>query len=1444
MRITEHSIEDFAIKLLEHLGYEYIYAPNIAPEFPSDGGVAAAGGRGGIFPSSGGVPAAGGRGGIFPSSGGVPAAGGRGGIFPSSGGVPAAGGRGGQDQRTSYEEILLTHRLAEAVRRINPTVPPAAQEEAIKEIQRIHSPELLTNNESFHRLLTEGIKVSYQKDGQQRGDLVWLIDFNTPENNDFIVANQFTVVEDGVNKRPDVILFVNGIPLVVIELKNAADENATIKSAFRQIETYKAVIPSLFTYNAFTIISDGLEARAGTLSSGMSRFMAWKSADGKEEASHLVSQMETLINGMLNKETLLDLVRHFIVFEKSKKEDSKTGVTTISTVKKLAAYHQYYAVNRAVESAMRATGYSPSLKGWHQPAADDGVVNSPSLKGWHQPAADDGVVNSPSLKGWHQPAADDGVVNSPSLKGWHQPAADDGVVNSPSLKGWHQPAADDGVVNSPSLKGWHQPAADDGVVNSPSLKGWHQPAADDGVVNSPSLKGWHQPAADDGVVNSPSLKGWHRPEGDDGVVKRTSKNYFSLPYNPKLKDRARELRKAGNLPEVLFWNEVKNKQFKGYDFDRQKIIGNYIVDFYCSNCQVVIEIDGSSHDDKVEYDAERDAFLESLGLTVIHIPVNDIMKQISSVMNMLHEHPALAGTKESPHPPAVGTPPEEGDFVQESPESYGVAGVKSQPKGDRKGGVVWHTQGSGKSLSMVFFTGKIVLALNNPTVVVITDRNDLDDQLFDTFASSTQLLRQEPKQIENRNDLKEKLKVASGGVIFTTIQKFSPEEGNVYETLSERENIVVIADEAHRTQYGFKAKTVDEKDEQGNVIGKKTVYGFAKYMRDALPNATYIGFTGTPIESTDVNTPAVFGNYIDVYDIAQAVEDGATVRIYYESRLAKVNLSEEGKKLVEELDDELDGEELTETQKAKAKWTQLEALIGSENRIKNVANDIIQHFGQRQEVFEGKGMIVAMSRRIAADLYGEIIKLKPEWHSADLDKGVIKVVMTAASSDGEKIAKHHTTKQQRRMLADRMKDPDDELKLVIVRDMWLTGFDAPSMHTLYIDKPMKGHNLMQAIARVNRVYKDKPGGLVVDYLGIASDLKKALSFYSDAGGKGDPTIAQAQAVELMLEKLEVVSQMYSEFPSVGGVSATGGRGGFPYEDYFQAETGQKLSMILAAEEHILGLEDGKKRYINEVTALSKAFAIAVPHEQAMDVKDEVSFFQAVKARLAKFDGTGSGRTDEEIETTIRQVIDQALVSEQVIDVFDAAGIKKPDISILSEDFLMELKGMEHKNVALEVLKKLLNDEIIARSKKNLVKSKSLKEMLENSIKKYHNKILTAAEVMDELIKLSKEIVNMDSEAKKLGLSDFEYAFYTAVANNDSAKQLMQQDKLRELAVILTERVKQNASIDWTIKESVRAKLKVIIKRTLRQYGYPPDMQKLATETVLKQAEMIANELSN
>ena len=778
--------------------------------------------------------------------------------------------------------------------------------------------------------------------------------------------------------------------------------------------------------------------------------------------------------------------------------------------------------------------------------------------------------------------------------------------------------------------------------------------------------------------------------------------------------------------------------------------------------------------------------------------------------------------------------------------------LASVEDGDRKGGVVWHTQGSGKSLSMVFYSGKIVLNLNNPTILVITDRNDLDDQLFDTFASSTQLLRQKPVQAENRQHLKELLKVASGGVVFATVQKFQPEEGNIFETLSERKNIIVVADEAHRTQYGFKAKTIDEKDAEGNVVGNKVVYGFAKYMRDALPNATYLGFTGTPIENTDVNTSAVFGNYVDIYDIAQAVEDGATVRIFYESRLAKIALTEEGKKMVEDLDEELGEIELTETQKAKAKWTKLEALVGSQKRVKSIAKDVVTHFEARQEVFEGKAMVVSMSRRIAAELYKAITTLRPDWHSDDLDKGAVKVIMTASSSDGPEMAKHHTTKQQRRALADRMKDPKDELKLVIVRDMWLTGFDAPSMHTLYIDKPMKGHNLMQAIARVNRVYKDKPGGLVVDYLGIASDLKKALAFYSDSGGKGDPTIAQEQAVQLMLEKIEVVSQMFLEKPEQGysnaytnlvndpAVPYLGKNKGLLYEEYFTADTKTKLKIILAAEEHILSIEDGKKRFINEVTALSKAFAIAIPHEQALDAKDEIGFFQAVKSRLQKFDTTGSGKSDDEIESAIRQVIDKALVSEGVIDVFDAAGIKKPDISILSDDFLMEIKDMEHKNLALETLKKLLNDEIKSRAKTNLIQSKSLMEMLENSIKKYQNKIITAAEVIEELIELANSIKNKDKEDKDTGLTNEELAFYYAIAENESAKEVLGNDVLRELAVYLSEVVKNNATIDWTIKESVRAKLKVMVKRALRKFGYPPDLQKLATETVLKQAELLAN----
>jgi type I restriction enzyme R subunit len=1007
---------------------------------------------------------------------------------------------GAHPERQRFSDVLLENRLRAAVNRLNPDIPEETQEQAIREIQGIASPDLIHNNETCHRFLCDGVDVEFQKEGLTRGDKVWLVDFKEPANNEFLVVNQFTVVENNVNKRPDLILFVNGLPLVVIELKNPAGEKTDIKKAFAQLQTYKAVIPSLFTCNALLVISDGMEARAGSLSAGYQRFHAWKTADGKSEASHLVNQLETLIVGLLNKTTLLDLIRHFTVFEKKNKENSKTGVTTIQTIKKVAAYHQFYSVNKAVASA-----------------------------------------------------------------------------------------------------------------------------------------------------------------------------------------------------------------------------------------------------------------------------------------------------------------------------------IKAARSGSRKGGVVWHTQGSGKSLTMVFFAGKLVQQLNNPTIVVLTDRNDLDDQLFATFADSSQLLRQAPVQAENRDHLKELLKVASGGVVFTTVHKFSPEEGEtIYPLLSNRKNIAVIADEAHRSQYGFKAKTIIDK-ETGDV---RTAYGFAKYMRDALPNATFIGFTGTPVELTDKNTPAVFGNYIDVYDIAQAVEDGATVRIYYESRLAKVNLREEGKKLIADLDHDLEQEDLSLTQAAKAKWTKLEAIVGSKTRLRNVAADIMAHLETRQEAFKGKAMVVTMSRRIAAGLYDHMVTLRPEYHSPDLLKGQVKVVMTATSDDGPKLAAHHTTKAQRRELADRFKDPDDPLKIVIVVDMWLTGFDVPCLHTMYIDKPMKGHNLMQTIARVNRVYLDKPGGLIVDYLGIASDLKRALAFYAESGGKGDPTETQEQAVNVMLEKVEIIEQLFA---------------GFDYKRFFKMGTSQKLSLILEAEEHILNLEEGKERFAREVSQLSQSFALSMPHEKAQAIREKVAFFQAVRSRLVKFDTTGSGKSSAEIETAIRQVIDKAIVSDKVIDVFDAAGIKKPDVSILSAEFLHEIKGMKHRSLALELLKKLLNDEIKARSKKNLVQSKSLMEMLEDALRRYRGKTFTGAGTLDELIGIARALIESDKRGEITGLSDEELAFYDALAANRSAVEVMGNEKLRELALVLVKRVRKNVTIDWTVKESVKSRMRVIVKRLLREYGYPPDKQKIAAETVLRQAELYAEE---
>lgn len=1041
-------------------------------------------------------------------------------------------------ERESFSQIVLLNRLRKAIVNINPTIPLDAQEAAIQKVLRIASPDLLHNNEEFHHLLVEKVKIPYQENGYERSHEVALIDFENPANNQFLVVNQYTIIENNQNKRPDVLLFVNGLPLVVIELKNAASENADIKSAYQQIQTYKATIPGLFTYNAICILSDGLECKAGSVSADLSRYMTWKTADGIKEASRFKPQLETLFKGMLQPATLLDLVRNFIVFEKSKKEDAKTGLIQIQTLKKLAAYHQYYAVNKAVQSSIVASGIN----------------------------------------------------------------------------------------------------------------------------------------------------------------------------------------------------------------------------------------------------------------------------------------------------------------------------------GNKKGGVVWHTQGSGKSLSMVFYSGKLITSpeMQNPTIVVITDRNDLDDQLFDTFASSVQLLRQEPVQAENREHLKELLKVASGGIVFTTIQKFLPENNkSVYDQLSGRKNVVVIADEAHRTQYGFEAKLIDEKDkETKEVIGKRIAFGFAKYMRDALPNATYIGFTGTPIEGTDVNTPQVFGNYIDRYDIKDAVDDGATVKIFYESRLAKVNLDEEGRRLVEEFDKELEqDEEVTEKQKAKAKWTKLEAIVGHHDRVKNLAKDIVTHFEKRQTVFEGKAMIVAMSRRIAADLYAAIIALRPDWHNDDLIKGAIKVVMTTNSADGPKISKHHTSKQQRRDLSERMKDPDDELKLVIVRDMWLTGFDAPCLNTMYVDKPMRGHNLMQAIARVNRVFKDKPGGLIVDYLGIGTDLKKALSFYGEAGGKGDPAENIEKAFEIFKEKLEVVQQMFNEDSKTRKdilveepEAYYEGSFKFNYRRFFAVNAQEKLSIILQAEEHILGLQDGKERFIREVSLLSQALSLCITKEEVQPHLPEVAFLQAVKARLAKFEvPTGGGRTDLEIETAIKQIIDEALSSDKVIDIFDAAGIDKPEISgleILSDEFLLEVEGMQHKNLAIELLKKILNNELKSRAKTNLVKSKKLLEMLEVAIKRYQNNLLTTAEIIQELINIAKHIKEADKEGEKLGLNNDEVAFYNALEVNDSAVQVLGDDTLKEIAKEIADKVRANATIDWTIRESARAKLMVLVRRTLNKWGYPPDKQQKAIDTVLKQAELLADYITN
>ncbi len=1006
---------------------------------------------------------------------------------------------GDNPKRESFNSVLLESQFKESLKKLNPTLPESARVEAYQKVINLGTEDIMENNERFHTLLTNGVTVEYTKEGRTKGINVKLLDVQNPENNNFCVVNQLVVKENNNEKRFDVVIYINGLPLVFIELKSATSEKATLRRAYDQIQNYKKAVPSIFYYNAICVISDGIDAATSSVSAPFSRFLAWKAP--KEEPNEVRTQLQILTEYMLNIKTLVELIRYCTVFEKEEKKNEETGIVSQIKIKKVAAYHQYYAVQKAVAQTLRAT---------------------------------------------------------------------------------------------------------------------------------------------------------HSEEGD------------------------------------------------------------------------------------------------------------------------------------------------------------------------RKVGVVWHTQGSGKSLSMVFYSGQIIThpQMENPTIVILTDRNDLDDQLFGTFGNCIGLLRQTPVQADSREHIKQLLKVSGGGVIFTTIQKFAPAEGNVYETLSDRTNIVVVADEAHRSQYGFSGRVVETEE------GSEIRYGNAKYLRDALPNASYIGFTGTPIEKEDKSTPQVFGDYIDVYDIKQAVDDGATVPISYESRLIKIKLDEETTK---ELDDEInDIEGATEEQieKAKKKTATIDAVVGHPDRLKDVAKDIVTHFEARQKVFEGKAMIVGMTRNICVRLYNEIIALKPEWHNTDLDKGAIKVIMTSSTDDPALFQPHHTTKNQRKDLATRMKDPNDELKLVIVRDMWLTGFDAPSMHTLYVDKKMQGANLMQAIARVNRVYKDKPGGLVVDYIGIGQDLRKAMATYLQSGGEGSPVVDIKEAIAGMKEKFEIVEQMFN---------------GFDFKQYFKVDTAQKLQVLLGAQNFILADQKLKDRFLKEVTLLSKLFAMSIPSPDAEKLKDGVAFFQAVKARLNKFSSNGV-KSDYEVETAIKQIVDDALSSDGVIDVFEAAGVKAPSVGILSDEFLLEVKNMQQKNIAYELLKKLLSDEVRIRKTKNLSQGKKFSEMLESVVKRYHNNQIDSAQVLAELSEIAKEMRLEDAKSDELGLTPEEYAFYSVLKQNESTN-FLEDDKMKELIHTIVDVIRKNATVDWSKRDDVRAKLRLTVKKILMRYGYPPDVAKMEADRVIAQSENLADVFS-
>ncbi|MEO5367432.1 MAG: type I restriction endonuclease subunit R [Magnetococcus sp. WYHC-3] len=1008
---------------------------------------------------------------------------------------------GHRPERESYGEVLLLPRLRAAVARLNAFLPEEAREDALRKVIQTESPSLLEENRRLQRLITEGVDVEfYAEDGTLRGDKVRLIDFDDPAANDWLAVNQFTVIEGSHKRRPDVVLFVNGLPLSVIELKKPGGEQATLEAAHNQLQTYKTQIPALFRTNAVLVTSDGLTARLGSLTANQERFMPWRTTDGTHIAPKGQPELQVLAEGVFEQRRFLDLIAHFTVF----------GDTGSGLVKIIAGYHQYHAVRHAVASTIKASAQG----------------------------------------------------------------------------------------------------------------------------------------------------------------------------------------------------------------------------------------------------------------------------------------------------------------------------------GDRRIGVIWHTQGSGKSLLMAFYAGQMARhpAMENPTLVILTDRNDLDSQLFGTFSMCRDLIRQTPVQAGSREELQQLLNRASGGVIFTTIQKFSPASGeSLYPVLTARRNVVVIADEAHRSQYGFKARVETKTGE--------IAYGFAKYLRDALPNASFIGFTGTPIEQDDVNTPAVFGDYIDVYDISRAVEDGATVPIYYESRLARIELDEDEKPRIDvEVEELTEDEAQTEQERLKRKWATVEALVGSDKRLALVAEDLVRHFEDRVAAMNGKAMVVCMSRRICVALYDQIVRLRPAWHSGDDQAGAVKVVMTGNASDPAQWQPHIGNDARRAMLAKRAKDASDPLRLVIVRDMWLTGFDAPAMHTMYIDKPMQGHGLMQAIARVNRVFRDKPAGLVVDYIGIAQNLKKALGQYSQSD-QGQAGIDEAQAVAVLREKFEVVRAMFHGFDYTRGIQGT------PQE---------RLAVMAEAIEWILDLqhkaaekedrEEEKKRahrrFQDAVLALSKAFALAAASDEARAIRDEVGFFQAIRVALVKSASTG-GKSAGELDFAIAQIVSRAVVSTEIVDILAAAGISTPDLSVLSDEFLAEVQQMERKNLALEALKKLLNDQIRSRSRSNVVETKAFSERLEQAVIRYHTNALTTVEVLQELIQLAKDIRAARQRGEEEGLSEDEIAFYDALAENESAVQVMGSKTLKVIAHELLNSLQQNATVDWSHRESARARMRILVKRILRKYGYPPDLQDAAVQTVLQQAEALS-----